>query len=73
MATPDVALVDRILQGEDAGSVVEALATRKVPLAVLTGAEQEVDRFREVIHKPVGGDTVPGAIDFLLGQRSHAD
>ena len=75
MATPDVALVDLILRGEDAGSVVEALATRKVPLAVLIGAEQEVDRFREhlVIHKPVDDETVAGAIDFLLGQRSHPD
>jgi DNA-binding response OmpR family regulator len=70
--TPDAALVDIDLNGEDAGPLIDELASRDVPLALVTseGAASN-GRFAHhlALHKPLSGTVLEVVLRALLRQR----
>jgi DNA-binding response OmpR family regulator len=74
--TPDAALVDIDLDGEDPGLLVEELAARDVPVALVTSYGETSDgRFARhlALCKPVGGAVLEVALRALLRQRRRDD
>jgi len=74
-ATPDAAIVDIQLDGEDAAPVIAELERRKVPIAVVTGSPEAVERrlaHHLVIGKPWGEEQLAAALREWLGRAESA-